>query len=74
MRRTNIFTSLLQLSRNFLLGILLMNSFILSAQGARLMEEGRELATEEENLVALRALVQSFEKKRRPILESLQIM
>ena len=47
---------------------------ILSAQGARLMEEGRELATEEENLVALRALVQSFEKKRRPILESLQIM
>ena len=47
---------------------------ILSAQGARLMEEGRELATEEENLVALRALVQSFEKKRRPIFESLQIM
>ena len=34
MRRTNIFTSFLQLSRNFLLGILLMNSFILSAQGA----------------------------------------
>jgi tetratricopeptide (TPR) repeat protein len=33
MRRTIIFTSFLQLSRNFILGILLMNSFILNAQG-----------------------------------------